>query len=331
MKTKGRALYNLIRMNWQEDPSLPVEAWQVEDYRALDTDELFTRLEKLGIALDEQRFYSYSEEADSPEELTDTLWVDETFDRFDEAFLLIFELWRRLLPEKQSLSIFCDELDTLIDLYDNEQLENEEVLFSALSDLERILEEHTDHGENPQRIFEEISLHCAHDLESFIYDLASNEIDNDNPLHASALVDGFSPYISDKQWFEFLQLRFLANSDSEEADPMLARILEDQREEPNFELLLEIARFLISRGETPLFFEVIQDAKPLVETEQDFQELLAITCEYYRLLDREDEIQGIVEILKKRQGLNLEREIIESDKDFNKFFDLVDDLDRSEA
>ncbi|NGX27785.1 MAG: hypothetical protein K940chlam6_01723, partial [Chlamydiae bacterium] len=31
METKGRALYNLIRMNWQEDSSLPVAQWQVED------------------------------------------------------------------------------------------------------------------------------------------------------------------------------------------------------------------------------------------------------------------------------------------------------------
>ena len=33
MQIERRALYNLMRMNWQIDPSLPAEPWQVEDYR----------------------------------------------------------------------------------------------------------------------------------------------------------------------------------------------------------------------------------------------------------------------------------------------------------
>lgn len=327
MKTKGRALYNLIRMNWLEDPSLPAPPWQIEDYRRLSMEDLFLRLSKLGIILDEERFFSYCEEAISPEELADTLWVGNDFDQFDEAYLLIFELWRRLLPEKQSLSIFCDELDKLISLYDADELENEEVLFTALSDLERILEEHTDQGEDPIRIFQEISLYCAHDLESFIFDLGSTLIDKDKPLNASELIDGFSPYISDQHWFEFLQLRLLASSDSEEADPMLARILEDQKEEPDFELLLEIARFLIQRKETQLFFEVAQDAKDLIQTEQDFQELLALTGECYVMLQQEEQAKKVVETLNKRKGIPLEKEISTSDEDFK----LIDDLDRSEA
>jgi len=327
MKTKGRALYNLIRMNWEEDPSLPAETWQVEDYRSLRSEELFDRLSSIGISLDEERFLSYSEQASSPEELIETLWVGESYDYFDKAYLTIFELWRRLRPEKQSLSIFCNELDTLIGLYDTEELENEEILYSALSDLERILEEQVDQEEDPKIIFQEISQYCAHDIESFIFDLASHEIDKDNTLQASGLIDGFSSYINDEHWFEFLQLRLLASSDSEEADPMLARILEDQKEEPDFELLLEIARFLIEQGKTNLFFEVAQDAKDLIETEQDFQELLALTGECYLLLNKEAKANKIIEILKQRQKIPLEQEISASDKDFK----LIDDLDRSEA
>jgi hypothetical protein len=120
METRGHALYNLIRMNWLEDPTLPVEPWQVEDYRLLPDEEIYSRLEKLGISIDQARFIEYALHFTSPEEMTETLWVDEELDNFDQAYLLIFELWRRFLPEKQSLSIFCDELDYLIDRYDED-------------------------------------------------------------------------------------------------------------------------------------------------------------------------------------------------------------------
>nr|NGX38577.1 hypothetical protein [Chlamydiota bacterium] len=243
MQTRGRALYNLIQMNWQEDSAFPVEPWQVEDYRSLATEELFSRLENLGISLDEERFISFAKNAASPEDLTETFWVEEEVEQFDQAYLLVFELWRRLLPEKQSLSIFCDQLDYLIDLYDQDLLEDEEILQNALSDLERVLDEHMDQGEDPHHVFEDVSLYCAHDLESFVYDYASEEIDQDHPMNASEIIDGFGPYITNDNWFEFLQLRLLANTDPDEADTMLARVIEQQKTRPDFELLLDIARF----------------------------------------------------------------------------------------
>lgn len=331
METRGRALYNLILMNWQEDPSLEVEPWQIEDYRAFSTKEIFKKLKTLGIPLDEERFLIYADASASPEELTDTLVVDEELERFDEAYLLVFELWRRLLPEKQSLSIFCDQLDFLINLYDNDQLDNEEELTDALTELERILDENYDQGEDPQELFKEISLYCAHDLQSFIYDYASDQIDEGRRLGASELIDGFSNYIIDHRWFEFLQMRLLAASDPDEGEIMLARILEDQIRNPDFELLLEIARYLVNQGNVRYFVKVVKQTRHLIETEQDFQELLAITSEFYRLLDLEDESEKVFEILKKRQGIPLEKEIASSDKEFIEYFKLFEDHDRSEA
>ncbi|MBS0629583.1 MAG: hypothetical protein JSS30_05085 [Verrucomicrobia bacterium] len=315
-------------MNWQEDPTLPVEQWQIEDYRSLSSKELFKKLKALGIPLDEERFHNYAEASDSPEELTDALVVDEELDRFDEAYLIVFELWRRLAPEKESLSIFCDQLDYLIHLYDQDQLENEEDLNNALTELERILDENVDQGEDPQALFQEISLYCAHDLQSFIYDYASDQIDHDRGVYASELIDGFSPYTTDSQWFAFLQMRLLAASDPEEGEIMLDRILEDA---PDFELLLEIARYLVNQGDVSHFLRVVKQARNLIETEQDFQELLAITSEFYRLLDQEEQSQAVFDILKQRQGIPLEKEIASNDKHFKEYFKLFEDLDRSEA
>lgn len=331
METRGRALYNLILMNWQEDPDLSLEPWQVEDYRSLSTTDIFKRLKALGIPLDEESFKSYADACASPEELTDTLFVEEELDQFDEVYLLVFELWRRFLPEKESLSIFCDELDHLINLYDHDQLENEESLNDAITELERILDENVDQGEDPQALFQEISLYCAHDLQSFIYDYSADQIDHEHLLQASEIIDGFAPYITDARWFEFLQYRLLAAADPDEGEIMLARILEEQNQSPDFELLLEIARCLVNQGEVANFLKVVKQAKNLIETEQDFQELLAITCEFYRLLDREEKSEKLFDILKQRQDIPLEQEIASNDKHFKEYFKLFEDLDRSEA
>jgi len=328
METRGRAFYNFLKMNWEEDPSLSIESWQVEEYRSLPLDVLFERLENLGTHLDEERFKAEGEQYSSPEEMIENLWAKEDLERFDEGYLLLFELWRRLLPERQSLSIFCDQLDVLIDLYDREELANEELLHEALADLERILDEHVDQGAEPHQIFTEVSQYCAHDLESFIYDFASDEIDHNHPLHASELIDGFSSYIERKKWFEFLQLRLLASTDPEEAQVMISNLLDD---EPDFELLLEIARFLVNRGNIVDFLQTIKQAKESIQTEQDFQELLAISCEFYRLLDREEETEKICEILKERQGNSLDQTLDEADPLLEEYFRLIEDFDRSKA
>src|SRR5947208_7129015 len=115
-----RALYNLLRLNWLRDRSLPVEQWQVENYRNLPIETLFKNLTHLEINSDRISFLSLTEEFDNPEELTEAFFTDNSPDpkKFDQAYLNIFELWRRLVPEKLCLSIFGDELDYQIDLYD---------------------------------------------------------------------------------------------------------------------------------------------------------------------------------------------------------------------
>ena len=45
MHIDRKALYNLLRLNWLRDPSLDVEPWQVEDYRHLELETLYERLQ----------------------------------------------------------------------------------------------------------------------------------------------------------------------------------------------------------------------------------------------------------------------------------------------
>ncbi len=123
MELSGRALYNLLRGNWLEDPSISVENWQVEDYRILSDQELFDRLQELEISLKLETFSAFAQESDGPEELVDLLTGPEySAAQIEKIYLLIFELWRRKLPDRQTLSIFCDELDHLIDQFDKEKI-----------------------------------------------------------------------------------------------------------------------------------------------------------------------------------------------------------------
>jgi len=174
-----RALYNLLRMNWLNDPSLEVEPWQVEDYRQLSLSDLFTQLKESDIQLDKISFITYADECDSPEQLTEYFIGDRHLEipHEDQIYLLVFELWRRLMSEKPSLSIFCDELDHQIYLYDHGQLTSPLHLQTALANLLTILEENVDEGIQPTEAFRLISTCCANDIEAFLYDFISEQID----------------------------------------------------------------------------------------------------------------------------------------------------------
>lgn len=331
METRGRALYNLLRMNWQEEQNLPVEDWQVEDYRSLSQEQLFSRLKDIGIPLDETHFNAFVEEVSSPEELLEAVYDGEDLTRYDQAYLVIFELWRKLAPEKQSLSVFCDHLDHLIESYDREELEDPKELYDALAELEQVLDEHVDQGIEPKQIFVEIAYYFAHDLESFIYDFASDLIDEGQDLYASEILDAFEPYIQGEKWFEFLHIRLRSREDQEEAIEALRDLLGKEQSNPDLEFYFDVARFLINRGGSHYYLETISAMKPLLHTEQDFQELLAMTCQFYALLDYEKKALLIEEILKERSQLSLEREISSDDRDVKRFFDLIKDHDWSEA
>lgn len=239
MQYHSKALYNMLRANWLENPAMQVESWKVEDYRLLDMETLFQRLNALGITLSKQSFLQFAENCETPEELIECLWTDEEDEGgYDRAYLLIFELWRRLLPDQRCLSIFCDELDQQIYIYDHGG--DDEPILQILSELEDILDTHVDRGGDPKETFQIVSEYCANDLESFIYDFLAHLIDSGNELTASELLDGFYEYITDPKWYDFLRARLIAVTDEEKGQAMMQRLLEQLQEDPDPDLQAEI-------------------------------------------------------------------------------------------
>lgn len=320
-----RALYNSLRMNWILDPSIDVEPWQIEDYRTLPIDEIFERLDDKDIHLDKTTFLAFADNVDSPEDLTDGLLEDLKDDvtSQDQVYLLIFELWRRLLQEKPSLSIFCDELDQQIHLYDSGQVKNVAPIQDALANLLVILNENSDDGADPIEAFSCIDDGCANNIESFLYDYIAEQIDNGNNLYAAELLDGFSSYMRDAKWFDFLRARTLSSTDPKEANQMIQRLVAKAIKEPNLEFNLELLSFLVSVGEKETFDRLVKTSLPLIKLEEDFQDLVAISADFFHRLDRETVENTLQNILNMRAKTPLHTQFDPKDPQLTAFKKIV--------
>lgn len=309
MELERRTLYNLLRINWLMDPSLNVQSWQVEDYRALSLETLFLRLQKQGFFLDRVSFLALADSLETPEDLADDLFIDgdTEAETQDQIYLIIFEIWRRLIPEKLCLSIFCDEFDHQINLYDHGEINSLESIQDAIANLEVILQDNVDEGGDPHEILESINSKCANDLEDFLYDFIADQIDNKNYSYAAELLEDFIPYVSKFKWFALLEARVMAVSNAAKADVLMRHILQDQLQQPDPELCLEILSFLAQEGDKDLFTSLVKHTIPLITIEEEFQDLLSSCAEYFHRLDLETQEKKINKILQQHAQIPLDR------------------------
>lgn len=275
-----RVLYNLLKMNWINNPSHLVLPWQVQDYRQLSHAELVQCLENLGIFLDKVSFVALAEQYDSPEAFTDNVLTAHTIspEDKDHVYLLIFEMWRRFVPEKLSLSLFCDELDYQISQYEKEEV-NEENLQDAIANLVMILDENTDHGLKPQEAFAAISISCAHDLESFLYNYTAEQIDINNLPYATELIEDFINYIPDKKWFNLLQMR-ISLLKKEEGEPT-KEIFKVAIAGKDINFNLELLSILNEIREQSLFVTLARQTASLIHTEEELQDFISTAIEFF--------------------------------------------------
>jgi hypothetical protein len=316
MRLHTKALYNLLRYNYLEDPSIFCEPWQIEDLREVDTEELFNRLSNFGIALDKRHFILYAMDCDDPEDLSECLIVDnKSAVKQDQIYLVIFELWRRLLPEKPSLSVFCDELDHRVFLYDKGNLETDELIEDAVANLLDILDENIDEGKDPKEVFLSISKYCAHDLESFLYDYIADQVDEDNNTYAGDLIENYYQFVTNWRWFDFLRVRIVAKTDILIANDIIKKIILDEKERPDIDLSLEILKFMVQEGDPELFVRLAKLTLPNLKIEADLLELLETIAEFYRRLDEEEKDLAIQKIIDQRANIDGLAHINKNDKD----------------
>ncbi len=317
MQRDRKALYNSLRINWLLNPELDIEPWQVEDYRSLSLDFLFEKLRAHDLRLDKETFIAIAEDYDNPEECADDLVADLEADSKseDQIFLLVFELWRRLIQDKPALSIFCDELDNQIHQFD-EGNGDDEALQDLLANLKEILDENVDDGTEPAEAYESVSESCANDLSSFLYDYISQQIEDSNESYATELIDNFYDYIPDVKWFDFLRAKVSATQDIQIANELIHQIVEEWNAEEDLDFNFEMLEFLTQFGDSKLFNSLVKKTIPLIENEEDFHDLLATCIRYYHFLDKEIQEKKVEKILKNRAYNDLELPVNKNDPHF---------------
>lgn len=301
MQLQGKSPYNLLRMeciNASKDKRL---SWQVEDLRKVKLSTLFARLSKLGVFLDQESFLEKAQLFDNPEELTGYIYKAKQEDQA-KCYLLLFELWRRLLPENPPLSLFCDQLDHLIEAYDAGSLEEVDQLQEALESLEDILDNAVDKEGASEEVFLHVCSYSAHDLEGFLLDYIADRMIEENYIAASELLDAFYSYVIYKKRFEALRICLFLLTGNPSASLMFERFLEHLQEEPDFEALLILIDYLIYRGNRELFFKVVKQALFSLETQQQFRDVLEMIAEYYHYMDQEEGEKRISKIAFSQKG-----------------------------
>lgn len=292
------------------DRSCALLPWQAEDYRALSTEELFVRLGRHGIHWGIGELTSCADSYDTPEELADALVVGRSEEEGDQIYLLLFELWRRLFPEKQSLSLFCDELDSAFFAFEKGQPPKN--LPDLIDYLLKILEENVDAGADPQETFALFQAHLASDLEEALYDYIRDNIDEGEIAYAAELIEGFMRFVDEPLWFSYLKARVLILQDPEEGYALIEQIAASK---PSLDLLLELQAFLATSGNHTLFVSLATQLIPLLQTEEDFQDLLYWTHKHYTDLGIEEPAEISASLLNKRSGHALGRAFSKDDRD----------------
>lgn len=320
-----KALFNLLRMQWLQDPSFAVEEWQIEDLRGLELEQLFDRLQRHEIWLDRLSFISYADTAETPEELSDHFIGEKAVQDHeqDQIYLLIFELWRRLIPERKSLTIFCDELDHYIWQYDHYELDDLGPLQYALDHLAQILREGNESGHDPLDVFEAVACRCANDLESFLFDYINDRIDEGDLEYATILLDSFIDFMSDTKWFHLLRNRILSMEDPKLAIQNLSNLIHEAHAEPDLDFLFELLLILVDVGNDPLFLPVVQDIIRQIKLEQQFQEILQITYDYYQRQDRDEVAGEILKIIESRDNISVKAPFSQKDPVIEKFYMII--------
>ncbi len=256
-----KAIYNNILFQSQhahdEKASKANEEWQSRNWRNSTTESLFSELHSLGIHLDKPLFLAWARESDSPEDLLLLLAPDESeeeglmsSDQLDHLYLLLFELWRRFLPERRCLSIIADDIDHAIYEYDSLQFEDDEKsrvllshkLLGYFSEYVRILQitldqlHDMDEGQSEElqaiqkegfsslehAIFSMSLPFFVHDIRRFIFDFTLEELNHETYHDFAPIVESIAPFITPQDWGVCMKAHVVWYED-EERSSILAR------------------------------------------------------------------------------------------------------------
>ncbi len=287
-----------------------LQKWQTENYRDYPTEALFSRLSSLEIQISAQDFETLGKGLEDPEQMLEKLVKEEEPLAQDQVFLLIFELWRRIFPEKRTLSIFCDELDYQITQHD---LGHSSEIQDSLAYLQQILDEQVDNGLKPKEAFQLTQVYCANDLESFLYDYTLSLVDQSDLGYASELLEGFSPYLPDSIWFAYLVARVKILDDLEEGYEKLEKVIKKITKDTGGSLVEEILYYLANTGNHYLFTLLAKKTLLYLEFETQLLEFIEICYLHFDYLELKEPSLTLAEMFYNRPKKDPKNPISQAD------------------
>jgi hypothetical protein len=319
MKKEIKAHYNLLKAQVAWDLSTPHESWMIEDLSSISDKELFERLEKLKVPVNGSSISHYLEEIETPEDFVEAVTLEtDPPEKVEQAYLILFELFKRHAPKGTSLSIFADLMDTSIQKYEADQGKNYKEILDQLKQLELILRENLSKAKNPVEVLEKVSRYFAYDIEGFIYDFIADLIDRSEEVQAEELIELFYDYLTKPYWFSLLEF-YLKGANEDRLENLVDLALETK----DFEFSLEVIH-LLKDEEHERFFSLLSHIVDFSKEEADFVELLTIAQEYFEEKDRTREMSEIRKILDSRSQIDEKRRIHPQDTGCLHFKKIID-------
>lgn len=287
----------------------------MKNLKSHTTDQLLKDLQVFGVKLDSFTFQTLAEKYDSPEEMSYRLIGNQEPNPY--VCILVFEIWKRLLPEKRSLSIFCDEFEHLISLYHEGQRTHFNDLMDGLAYMQYILDQSVDEGANPVAAFHTLQSYCSTDLETFLFSFMLDQINEGDASYAKELLEGFSRYMSQTARFKYLAIRIEIEEDPNEGFTKLEEFLAKLDPQTPKKFVDEILSFLAESGNHSLFYEFTQKTIAWIREEVDFKILLEICYNHYKALDLQQPALMIAKLFEKRGSVPKETPFSQNDPDLD--------------
>lgn len=277
-----RALYTLLRSSQPKNRNGSPSSWETDDYRAFSLEELFKRLKQNHCSLNRADFLAYAETCDSPEALAHLLMGDQELssEEEDRLYLLLFELWRRLMPEHPSLSILGEELDHQIARFDAGDSGAVEGVMQILERVVQVLDDNIDEGIPPGVAFQEFERYSANDLEVFVYDFASELIEEGDRAYAQDLAEQFEELLAHRPWFLLLKLRLMEDSRGVALEKAAQELLGHDFSDAGAAFYIEFLSLVAQLEIDSLFCPIFEAAVRLVQSPEEREDLQEIVHTY---------------------------------------------------
>ncbi|SCA63927.1 hypothetical protein SCG7109_BP_00050 [Chlamydiales bacterium SCGC AG-110-M15] len=135
-----------------------------------------------------------------------------------------------------------------------------------------------------------------------MYDFIASQIDDENDSYASELLDGFSEFIADPVWFDFLRIRIQAMNNSKEAQDALEELLDEVDEQKDLDLYLEVLQFVAHHCDFHILARVAKNTIQEIETVEDFNDFVKLCSDYFQQRDYEEEAECFHALVKPSEN-----------------------------